>query len=98
MISWAGRCPGTRLGGVRPPISRETGSPESQKPVRRFLTGPVQPKTARLPFWKPEVLLFSDIEPVVASGAVEAQLLPADEADPVGARHLAAARARVGVK
>ena len=30
--------------------------------------------------------------------AVEAELLPADEADPVGARHLAAARARVGVK
>lgn len=43
-------------------------------------------------------LLFSDVEPVVAPGTVEAQLLPADEADPVGARHLAAARARVGVK
>ena len=43
-------------------------------------------------------LLFSDVEPVVVSGAVEAQLLPADEADPVGTRHLAAARARVGVK
>ena len=38
------------------------------------------------------------VEPIVAPGAVEAQLLPVDQANPVGARHLAAARARVGVK
>ena len=39
-----------------------------------------------------------NVEAVVASGAVEAQLLPADETDPVGARYLTAARAAVRVE